>query len=290
MHKNKIYFFLIAIFSLILLDGCDLGKKGESKKAQDQGKTEPVTTKDCGSLTAKGASDCEKKDAISGKVCVWEFDECAELTPALKDFRSADQTYEVAMPAAGGGNLATDQVLGASHGEAPDWERICGAPGVRGGTKTLIQALDSLTLVFKKDTKEVTLSLDCSRAGGGLGNKTYDFSYTAKTLDDKSLLLKLDSKGFSIIGSFDGPRVGNLLEFFSKADYMVTPDKTSLIGIIQLGNMGYRAGYPMLKLTTKKEFDDAIAYARDATKGGGYELAKVGGQDVGGVSFVYQRK
>jgi hypothetical protein len=245
----------------------------------------PSVTK-CADLTAKGATECEKTNAIDGKTCSFEADACVEFAGVIKDFRSADMNFDVTLPAAVDvKNRATDKTLGTDHGEAPDWNALCGIKGAK--RHELEEAVGTMSLEFAKDHKAVKVILDCNRGGGG--KKSYDLGYGAKELPNDALLITIDLKGQAVNGDMDRPgRTGNLLEFFSKANVLYSKKKNAIIFISQLGNLGHRIGNPILPLKEEKEFDDAINYAR--TTGGGYEIASENGKNVGAISLILDKR
>lgn len=248
-------------------------------------KEPPKLPKNCSELTTQGQLACVKADAVAGKICVWEFEACTELSPLLKEFRKEDRAFKVTLPT---GNLksATDDALGLDHGELPDWSKLC---GINNPTKKydLYGTIISMSLSFKKDKKEVTLvmDLDCNPEGAKVA--TFNFSYDAKAVGD-ALLIKLDAGGQKVEGEFENKgRRGNLFDFFTKADWLYSKKQDAVIGISQLGKYGYRRGYPLLDLNDEDAFDAAITYARGP--GAGYEIGKKDKQDIGAVSLIFKK-
>lgn len=271
--KAIINSLLLIAFAMAPL-GCNL--KDDKKDKKDNGDTEETEITACADLTKDGDAACTKADAITGKICVWEFDACSEQSDVLKNFRAQDMNFK-ANVRAGAAALATDEVLGTDHGERPDWDALCGLPAA---DRALEVVVASLTLKFKKEKKEVDVVLDCTRGGGA--NKTHTFSYDAKPTTEDALLIRLNNPATPLNGNFQmGAKAGNLLDFFSKADWLYSSKKSKVYGISQLKNFGY--AYEKTKLDTEGEFDKAFTYAR--TTGGGYEVGKEQGKYVGAISF-----
>lgn len=286
---------LWAIFSslgaIILVSCLPSGSSGsQSSQASPQ----------CSDLTAKGAQECEKANAIAGKTCSFEFDSCVELTASLKDFRAADMNFEVKIPAGGSANLATDKALGAGHSDSIDWNGLCGITTAKNHIMEAV--VEQISLAFAKDKKEVSIAVDCSRGGGT--TKTFALGYGAKPVQDEALLITVDLKSQDVQGEIAAAvsgtavklpaRNGNLLEFFSKANWLYSKKKNAVLGISQLGTLGFRQGYPMLPLKEEKDFDNAFDYARKPSTpgpgGGGYEIAEINGKTVGAISFIFDKR
>ncbi len=273
--KDRSYLWMILPLALTLTACSD--KRDDGKDQKGSGDQTEVT--ECSALTKDGNAACLKADAVKGKICVWEFDECSELSSAVKKFRAQNISFAAAVPA-GPANLATDQILGADHGERPNWDLLC---GVAPANNLLNAVVNNVRVNFKKDKQEVDVVLDCTR-GGGVNNKTYTFGYDAKALADGALLLRLDAKTEKVDGDFLGGgagKNGNQLDFFSKADWLYSAKNSKLMVIPQLAKLGF--DYQTIPLTTEKSFSDAFTYAR--TTGNGYEVA----DNVGSTSMFMSK-
>ena len=218
----------------------------------------------CASLTKDGRDACIKKNAIANKACVWEYDECYEFSLAVENFKNkkADFTVDI------------NKVLGADHGETPDWKAICqvNTDAVKADLK---QAVNNIKLSFVEDNK-VSIVLDCTKINGAK-DVTYSFTYEVKPSSDDSLLLRLNSSQV-INGKFDDSRNGNLLDFFTKTDWLYSTKKPLFYGITQLGKLGYN--YLTISLNNENSFVQAFTFA---SKGNGYEISN----NIGAISFVF---
>lgn len=292
MLKQIRLWVIFSSLGAIILAGCLPSGSGSSQSSQ--------VTPQCSDLTAKGAQECEKANAIAGKTCSFEADACVELTASLKDFRSADMNFEVKIPVTKTENIATDKALGAEHSDSIDWNGLCGITTAK--NHILNRVVAQISLAFAKDKKEVSLAVDCTRGGGTV--KTFALGYGAKPVQDEALLITLDLKGQDLPGEIEAAitfgvapkpaRNGNLLEFFSKANWLYSKKKNAVLGISQLGTLGFRQGYPMLPLKEEKDFDSAFDYARKPSTpgpgGGGFEIAEVNKKTVGAISFIFDKR
>lgn len=221
----------------------------------------------CASLTEDGHDACIKKDAIANKTCVWEYDECYEFSLAVENFKNkkADFTVDI------------NKALGADHGETPDWKAICqvNTDAVKADLK---QVVNNIKLSFVEHNK-VSIVLDCTKINGAK-DVTYSFTYEVKPSSDDSLLVRLNSSQV-INGKFDDSRNGNLLDFFTKTDWLYSTKNSLFYGITQLGKLGYN--YLTISLNNENSFVQAFAFARDTSKGNGYEISN----NIGAISFVF---
>lgn len=200
-----------------------------------------------------------------------------EVTPELTSFMAQDLKFVVHPALIKGVNA---EAFGADHGETADWAKICGTdeknwPGMNTAIKTF-------TLSFKKSSSVAQVILECTNGD----TKVLDFPYSARTLTNwYTLLIKLDLNGQSVESmNTINKTQQNWLEFFTKTNWLlVAPEKDTIIGISQLGNIGF--DYATLPLDTYEEIMKAYAYAQKD----GYNAGEVNNKNVGAITFVMKK-
>lgn len=258
-------FLKAIIFSLLTLSACGGGKGKSSKAARGASATE------CSDL--KVATDCTAADKIPGKVCQWMANSCIESSAALTAFMSADQEFKVTIK----NESNSEANMGHTHRESPNFAIIC---RLNGNYRGLKDSISKFTLKFLKDSDKVELILDCD--GASTGQQKYLLAYNARVVDGKNLVITLDLNGKEAIGQWNTTRTGNLLEFFSKADWIYLKDNNEIIGVIQLAKNGYRTE-PTIPLTNEAEFTGARTYITDSSSNNpGYNV----GPNTGGMVFT----
>lgn len=162
------------------------------------------------------------------------------------------------------------------------------------GKPSMATAINSFSLKFTGNKPEVTINLDCLKTSGN-ASVTYYLSYKAKTLNDNSLLIEFGLNGKEVKGAWEAAtfwgqndprnkaaREGNLLEFFTKANWLYSKKNDTITGISQLGNLGY-PGNATIELKDEKSFSDAIDQVKTKSE---YDIKP----KVGAISFILNKK
>jgi hypothetical protein len=231
----------IIILGMLSSMACNLGNKAKEPSAQ--------TFKECAEI--KVQSDCTK-DKISGKSCAWMGNLCVEETAELEAFMSEDKVF-----------VFNSRTAGSSKGldtkRTADWNVICGIGEQT--VKAQMNIVQNIKLTFAKGSDQLKMEVICY----GASARTFNFKYSANKVDSAdeqekgNLLLKIDLNGEQAQGNWNGSdNNGNLLEFFSKSDWIYRKSNSMIAAINQLGNNGYQ--YPTIALSKLKDFVDAFQF------------------------------